>query len=73
MSEKSENLMIHPKFIIKSSNNVDATIYESYVGENAFSRKGGLHASAVEKNPTTYEHINPELVGNNRNVIISRI
>ena len=36
MSEKSENLMIHPKFIIKSSNNVDATIYESYVGENAF-------------------------------------
>ena len=42
-----------------------------YVGENAFSHKGGLHAAAVEKNPSTYEHINPELVGNNRNVIIS--
>ena len=42
-----------------------------YVGEYAFSHKGGLHASAVEKNPTTYEHIKPELVGNSRNVIIS--
>ncbi len=42
-----------------------------YVGENAFSHKGGLHASAVAKDPSTYEHINPELVGNSRNVIIS--
>ncbi|MBI04500.1 MAG: citramalate synthase [Pelagibacteraceae bacterium] len=43
----------------------------SYVGENAFSHKGGLHASAVAKDPITYEHINPELVGNSRNVVIS--
>ena len=42
-----------------------------YVGEYAFSHKGGLHASAVEKNPETYEHINPAIVGNSRNVIIS--
>ena len=42
-----------------------------YVGEYAFSHKGGLHASAVEKNPKTYEHINPELVGNTRDIIIS--
>jgi 2-isopropylmalate synthase len=42
-----------------------------YVGEYAFSHKGGLHASAIAKNPSTYEHINPELVGNTRNVIIS--
>ena len=42
-----------------------------YVGEYAFSHKGGVHASGVEKNPTTYEHINPELVGNSRNVIVS--
>ena len=43
----------------------------AYVGEDAFSHKGGLHASAVEKNPSTYEHINPEIVGNSRNVVIS--
>ena len=42
-----------------------------YVGEYAFSHKGGVHASGVEKNPSTYEHINPELVGNSRNVIVS--
>ncbi|PPR45981.1 MAG: (R)-citramalate synthase [Alphaproteobacteria bacterium MarineAlpha5_Bin6] len=42
-----------------------------YVGAYAFSHKGGLHASAVEKNPSTYEHIDPVLVGNSRNVIIS--
>ena len=42
-----------------------------YVGEYAFSHKGGLHASGIAKNPSTYEHINPELVGNIRNIIIS--
>ena len=42
-----------------------------YVGEHAFSHKGGLHASAVEKNASTYEHIEPEIVGNSRNVVIS--
>jgi 2-isopropylmalate synthase len=43
----------------------------AYVGESAFAHKGGLHVSAVEKDPTLYEHINPELVGNSRHVIVS--
>ena len=42
-----------------------------YVGAAAFSHKGGLHVSAVQKDPKTYEHINPEIVGNNRNIVIS--
>ncbi len=42
-----------------------------YVGAAAFSHKGGLHVSAVQKNPKTYEHIDPEIVGNNRNIIVS--
>jgi len=42
-----------------------------YVGAAAFSHKGGLHVSAVQINPKTYEHINPEDVGNSRNIIIS--
>ncbi len=42
-----------------------------YVGAAAFSHKGGLHVSAVQKDPKTYEHINPESVGNNRNIVIS--
>jgi 2-isopropylmalate synthase len=43
----------------------------AYVGSSAFAHKGGLHVSAVQKDPKTYEHINPELVGNRRSVVIS--
>jgi 2-isopropylmalate synthase len=39
-----------------------------YVGASAFVHKGGLHASAVLKNPATYEHIDPEIVGNTRKI-----
>ena len=42
-----------------------------YVGAAAFSHKGGLHVSAVQKDPKTYEHIDPELVGNSRNIVVS--
>ena len=42
-----------------------------YVGGSAFSHKGGLHVSAVQKNPKTYEHINPVLAGNQRNIVVS--
>jgi 2-isopropylmalate synthase len=42
-----------------------------YVGASAFSHKGGMHVSAVQKNPKTYEHIEPEEVGNSRNIVVS--
>jgi 2-isopropylmalate synthase len=42
-----------------------------YVGESAFAHKGGLHVSAVEKDPRSYEHVEPELVGNRRHVVVS--
>jgi len=42
-----------------------------YVGESAFAHKGGVHASAVEKDPATYEHIEPEKVGNRRHIVVS--
>ena len=42
-----------------------------YVGASAFAHKGGLHVSAVMKDPTTYEHIPPEQVGNARAVLVS--
>ncbi len=43
----------------------------AYVGDSAFAHKGGLHVSAVEKDPRTYEHIEPARVGNKRHVVIS--
>ena len=42
-----------------------------YVGASAFAHKAGLHASAILKDPTTYEHIAPELVGNARIIPMS--
>ncbi len=43
----------------------------AYVGANAFAHKGGLHASAVAKSPGFYEHIDPALVGNARDILVS--
>src|SRR5690625_609757 len=42
-----------------------------YVGERAFAHKGGLHVSAVAKDPRTYEHVPPEAVGNRRSILVS--
>ena len=42
-----------------------------YVGDAAFATKAGIHASAILKEPETYEHIAPELVGNRRRVLVS--
>ena len=42
-----------------------------YVGEAAFSHKGGLHVSAVAKDPRSYEHVDPAIVGNRRHVVVS--
>ena len=45
--------------------------HAAYVGESAFAHKGGLHVSAVEKDPRSYEHIDPALVGNTRRILVS--
>jgi len=42
-----------------------------YVGESAFATKAGIHASAIAKDPATYEHVLPDLVGNERRILVS--
>jgi 2-isopropylmalate synthase len=42
-----------------------------YVGDSAFATKAGIHASAIAKDPATYEHVAPEAVGNRRRVLVS--
>jgi 2-isopropylmalate synthase len=42
-----------------------------FVGRSAFAHKGGVHVDAVSKNPAAYEHVLPELVGNNQRVLVS--
>ncbi|HEX2842469.1 citramalate synthase [Hyphomicrobium sp.] len=43
-----------------------------YVGESAFATKAGIHASAILKDPETYEHVPPETVGNERRLLVSK-
>lgn len=47
--------------------------HQPYVGNSAFAHKGGIHVSALLKNPETYEHIPPETVGNLRRVLVSEL
>ncbi|MDO9600736.1 MAG: alpha-isopropylmalate synthase regulatory domain-containing protein, partial [Rhodocyclaceae bacterium] len=44
-----------------------------YVGGHAFAHKGGMHIDAVVKNPVSYEHIDPDRVGNSRRVLMSEV
>jgi 2-isopropylmalate synthase len=51
--------------------NIHPNKRQAFVGDSAFAHKGGLHVSGVLKNRETYEHIDPELVGNRQRVLVS--
>ena len=58
------------RFVAELANQVPAR-QQPYVGESAFAHKGGIHVSAVLRNPKTYEHVVPEAVGNRRRILVS--
>lgn len=58
---------------VSEISNVSQNQYAAYVGQAAFSHKGGIHVAAVEKISSSYEHIEPEFVGNKRQVILSEL
>lgn len=60
------------RFVSETANLVHYTNMP-YVGNNAFSHKGGIHVSALQRDTRTYEHIDPSLVGNTRQVLISEL
>ncbi len=51
--------------------NMNLNHSQAFVGDRAFTHKGGLHASAIAKDKTSYEHIDPNLVGNSTRVVVS--
>ncbi len=65
------------KLLARASHQLDERLnrapnrHAPYVGESAFATKAGIHASAIVKDPATYEHITPETVGNRRKVLVS--
>jgi 2-isopropylmalate synthase len=46
---------------------------QPFVGTSAFAHKGGMHTHAVARNPLSYEHIDPTLVGNERRILVSEL
>jgi len=53
--------------------NIKPDSHQPYVGQKAFAHKGGMHVSAVTREPETYEHIKPELVGNMQHIEVSEL
>jgi 2-isopropylmalate synthase len=53
--------------------NLPQKAHQPFVGRSAFAHKGGIHVSAILKNPGTYEHIKPGLVGNEQRVTVSEL
>ena len=53
--------------------NMNFDMHQPFVGKSAFAHKGGMHVSAVARNTASYEHIDPELVGNERRVLLSEL
>ncbi|MBI5643064.1 MAG: citramalate synthase [Deltaproteobacteria bacterium] len=68
--ERLKKLRDIARFVYELSN-LPHYKHQPYVGDSAFAHKGGIHVSAVVKNPLTYEHIKPELVGNRQRVLVS--
>ncbi len=58
---------------IREFANLDEWKNQPFVGKSAFAHKGGIHVSAVQKNATSYEHIEPEQVGNSRRILVSEL
>lgn len=63
--------MTHASRLLDEILNRAPNRYAPYVGESAFATKAGIHASAILKEPETYEHVKPESVGNRRRVLVS--
>ncbi|HMP73612.1 MAG TPA: citramalate synthase [Kiritimatiellia bacterium] len=53
--------------------NVRPNTRAAFVGQSAFAHKAGMHVDGVNKNPQSFEHINPETVGNERRILISEL
>jgi 2-isopropylmalate synthase len=53
--------------------NLNPDDYQAYVGRAAFAHKGGIHVAAMRRNPHSYQHVDPLLVGNEMHVVVSEL
>ncbi len=71
VSEDQLKKLLHVSRYVNELANVVHNKHQPYVGASAFAHKGGVHVSAIRKDPMTYEHIPPEKVGNHQRVLVS--
>ena len=71
VSESALKKLAHVSRALDERLNRAPNRHAPYVGESAFATKAGIHASAIMKDPATYEHVAPEMIGNRRKVLVS--
>ena len=71
ISDDKLKTLAHASHMLDEMLNRAPNRHAPYVGESAFATKAGIHASAIAKDPATYEHVLPDLVGNQRRVLVS--
>jgi 2-isopropylmalate synthase len=71
VSEAALKKLAHVSHALDERLNRAPDRHAPYVGESAFATKAGIHASAIMKDPATYEHVAPERVGNQRRLLVS--
>ncbi|MFA5411211.1 MAG: citramalate synthase [Candidatus Omnitrophota bacterium] len=65
--------LTHVSHFISEVSNMRVRNDQPFTGESSFAHKGGMHINAMMKNPKTYEHIDPALVGNRRRILVSEL
>ena len=70
--EKMEEMTSSARYISEIAN-ISHGKHQPYVGSSAFTHKAGMHVDGVLKNPSTFEHISPEAVGNSRRLLVSEM
>jgi len=65
--------LTHLSHFVSEISNMRAKSEQPFVGDSAFAHKGGMHINAIMKNPRTYEHLDPQLVGNRRRILVSEL
>ena len=70
--EQLRNLTELSRYVAEVAN-LDQDDHQPYVGASAFAHKGGIHVAAMLKNPLSYQHIEPELVGNRQRSVVSEL
>ncbi|MFA6357338.1 MAG: citramalate synthase [Candidatus Omnitrophota bacterium] len=73
ISDDQLKQLSHLSHFVSEISNMRLKDEQPFVGSSAFAHKGGMHINAIMKNPLTYEHVDPSLVGNHRRILVSEL